>query len=224
MNGKSSVFSKANLVALFYFAVVCAFLICRSPISCFASVKDLAAALPDENLRAEYEWAIILDQSDLNSMLNYGGSKVWPLTKVRVQYRPYKEGDNSVPPSGILYEDVWYHDESTLGLRRYNEISIAERSFGAIVICPGKLNEEHRRSRALAMVDSIMRLVVDVQLRNAETTVVLVPANSYDDISEALGTFNFFAATPGIPLSPLNIHVRAYPEGADQFFYSRNLQ
>jgi hypothetical protein len=184
----------------------------------------LAATLPDQNLRAEYEWAIILDQSDVNGMLNYGGSKVWPLTKVRVQYRPYKEGANAVPPSSILYEDVWYHDAATLGLRRYNEISIAERSFGAIVMCPGKLNQENRHSRALAMVDSIMRLVVDVQLRNAETTVVLVPANSYDDISEALRSFNFFAATPGVPLSPLSIHVRAYPEGADQFFYSRNLQ
>jgi hypothetical protein len=202
----------------FSLIAVSVFLFYASQVCCFAAVKDIAEDIPDDYLGTEFPWAMILDLPDVGYYLNYPGSKLWPLTKVRVNLRTYSPANNREPPIQTLYEDLWYHNQSPIGLRRYNEISISRQSYGALIVCPGN-NTGNTKQRAQAIADAITRLSVDIHFRNASTGLVLVPEDEYDTVADALGQFGFVAAGTNPTVQPMNLHLRAYPEGADEFFY-----
>jgi hypothetical protein len=197
---------------------ISALLFYASEVCCFAAVKDMAEFIPDDYLGTQFPWALVMDLPDASYYLNYRGSKLWPLTRVRVNLRTYSQQNNREPPTTTYYEDLWYHNQSPIGLRRYNEISIPRLSYGAIIVCPGD-STSNSLQRAQAIADAFARLLVDIQFRNASAGLVLVPEDEYDTITEALGQFGFVAASTNPTLQPMSLHLRAYPEGADEFFY-----
>ena len=62
---------------------------------------------------------------------------------------------------------------------------------------------------------------MDIQFRNAVTGLVLVPKDQYDDIATALAEYKFVSSNA---MRPINLHLRAYPEGGDGMFYLHNLK
>jgi hypothetical protein len=200
------------------FLLVTILILCFEQGRCFSAVKDMTQALPDDYLGTEFNWAMILDLPDVNYYLKYPASKLWPLTKVHIDLRAYSQDKNNTPPTNTFYEEFWYHKQAPVGLRRYNQISITKQSNGAIIVCPGDITADLLQ-RAPAIADAIVRLVVDIQFRNAVVALVLVPQYDYDNVAEALSQYNFFVGTIGSPIRPLAIHLRAYPEGKDEMFY-----
>jgi len=172
--------------------------------------------LPDEYLGRHFPWAFVVDLPDANSYLKYPGSKLWPMTKVRVNLRIY--GANSASYEKTLYEELWYHYHLPAGLRRHNDIALAQQSWGAIIVCPGGGTADPLQ-RPLAITDAIVRLVVDIQLRHASTALVLVPQDDYETVAAGLTEFKFFPRSPGMPFQGVGIHLRAYPQGNDERFY-----
>lgn len=206
--------AKNRLLFQSLFCVFCAFGIAIIP--CFASVVDTIQLLPDDYLQREFSWALVVYQPDKSHYLKYPGSKLWPVTNLRVDLRTYPR-DRTVPLT-TCYEDLWYHDSLPIGLRRQNEIAIAEQSIGAIIVC--QANDTSRAAeRTQEVTDAVVRLLVDAQFRKAVTGLILVPACEYDSIASALSQFNFFPAGPRVQVGPVNLHLRAYPEGGDAFFY-----
>jgi len=182
----------------------------------FASIAGMKEALPDDYLEREFSWTMVVYQPDRRDYLKYPGSKLWPLTNIRVDLRTYPPGQTGAATT--LYEDLWYHDHLPMGLRRHHEIAIAEQSIGAIIICPADDTSDVMQ-RDQAVTDAIVRLLVDVQFRKAVTGLVLVPADEYDSIASTLSQYNFFPAGPRVNICPVNLHLQAYPEGRDEFFY-----
>lgn len=135
---------------------------------------------------------------------------------LRVDLRTYPR-DRTLPLNTV-YEDLWYHDKKPIGLRRHNEIAVPAQSIGAIIVCqPNGTSDAEERTEEVT--DAILRLIVDAQFRKAVTGLVLVPANEYESIASALSQYNFFPAGPRVQVGPVNLHLRAYPEGPDAFFY-----
>lgn len=187
-------------------------------VCCFGAVKDMARDLPDNYLGTEFNWAMVLDLPSMQNYLNYPGTKLRPMAKVQVHFRSYPHEYNRPPSTNILYEELWYHNDVPIGLRRYNQISIPTQCDGAIVVCPGDAASDELQ-RASAITDAIVRLVVDAQFRNALTGLVLVPSADYDNVAEGLSRYKFLVAHIGSPIRPISIHLRAYPKGKDQIFY-----
>lgn len=187
-------------------------------VCCFAAVKDMARDLPENYLGTEFTWAMVLDLPDMRHYLSYPGAKLKPIAKVQVHFRSYPHEYNHPPLTNTLYEELWYHNEVPIGLRRYNQISIPRQCDGAIIVCPGDGTSDELQ-RASAITDAIVRLVVDVQFRNALTGLVLVPSAEYDNVAEGLSRYRFLVSHIGSPIRPISIHLRAYPKGKDQIFY-----
>jgi hypothetical protein len=194
----------------------CALFVSLNNAVCLGAVRDMTNQLPDDYLGREFPWAFVLDLPDANSYLKYPGSKLWPITKVRVNLRSYSKNSSSY--ENTSYEELWYHYHLPAGLRRYSRVAIAEQSYGAIIVCPGDGTADPLQ-RPLAIADAIVRLVVDIQMRHASTALVLVPDDDYECIVGGLSEFHFFPASPGVPIQSLGIHLRAYPGGSDQRFY-----
>jgi hypothetical protein len=183
----------------------------------FSAVRDMTEELPDEYLGREFPWAFVIDLPDSNSYLKYHGSKLWPITKVRVNLRTYEKGLTGTYDTAA-YEELWYHYHLPTALRRYTQISIPDGSRGAIIVCPGDGTADPMQ-RPLAVTDAIVRIVTDIELRHATTGLVLVPQDDYECVVEGLAQFHFAPAAPGIPIQTMGIHLRAYPQGMDQSFY-----
>src|SRR5262249_20364228 len=150
--------------------------------------------------------------------LKYPGSQLWPIAKVRVNLRTYS--NNSASYANTRYEELWYHYHLPTGLRRYNQIDLMRQTWGAIVVCPGDGTTDPIQ-RPLAITDAIVRLVVDIEMRQAGTALVLVPEDDYESIREGLSQFHFVPLSPGMPIQSIGIHLRSYPssDGSDERFY-----
>jgi hypothetical protein len=187
----------------------------------FASVNDMAEDLPDDYLGTEFAWVMVLDLPDAKYYLNYPGSKLSPLTKVRVRYRSFPQKSQWTIPTNTAYEELWYKGEVPVGLRRHSEIAIPYLTNGAIIVCPGD-GEADFAQRAPAIADAIVRVMVDIQFRQGVTALVLVPKEEYDYIAARLAQYKFFAAENGSIIRPVNMHMRAYPSGKDELFFLQN--
>src|SRR5271163_2303912 len=99
---------------------ISALLFYASEVCCLGAVKDMTEFIPDDYLGTEFPWAMVLDLPDTSYYLNYRGSKLWTLTRVRVNLRAYSQANNRQPPTTTFYENLWYHNQSPIGLRRYN--------------------------------------------------------------------------------------------------------
>jgi hypothetical protein len=184
-----------------------------------ASVKNVNDYIPDSYLSENFNWTLVLDLPDVHHYLNYPKSKLWPLTEVHANLRSYDRDD--VDCVTTYYEDLWYHNETPVGLRRHNQITINRNSGGALIVCPADENADFPR-RASAIANAIVRLNMDVQLRNASISLVLVPDNEYEGVSDALTSYKMSSST-NPAFSPVSFHMRAYPEGEeDHYFYLRN--
>lgn len=198
--------------------VLSVFLIFASSVCCFAATKEMTESLPDDYLGSEFSWSMVLDLPDVDYYLKYRGSKLWPLTKITVNLKCYPQRNKCITATSTFYEEFWYRNEIPVGLRRYNQISIPPQSDGAIIVCPGD-SESDLSSRAPAIADALVRLLVDVQFRNAVIGIVMVPGSEYDAIASTLSRYKFFKNSP---IRPISIHLRAYPNGKDDMFYLQN--
>ena len=186
--------------------------------SCFASINEMAEDLPDDYLGTEFAWAMVLNLSDAKYYLNYPGSKLSPLTKVAVRYRAFPQKSQWTIPTTASYEELWYKGEVPVGLRRHNDIAIPYLFNGAIIVCPAD-DQPDPNKRGSEIADAIVRLLVDVQFRMGVTALVLVPKEDYDSVATGLAQFKFFPAGNGVTIQPINMRLRAYPDGKDQMFF-----
>lgn len=187
----------------------------------FGAVKEMTQALPDDYLGTQLDWAILLDLPDTSYYLNYPGSKLWPVTKVSVHFRSYRQDARRAPTTDTFYEELWYHKQAVLGMRRFHQFSIPQYSMGAIIVCPAD-SQSDLSLRAPAITDAILRLLVDIQFRNGVTGLVMVPQNEYENIADALAQYNFFAPDGHSRMRAISVHMRGYPEGKDTLFYLQN--
>jgi hypothetical protein len=194
--------------------------------ACFALIiliaspinAEIRSDLRDPYLEREFDWAMFMDTRELKQFLNYSGSKLHPLIKVRITFRSFSRGDTVNYIAAKPYEELWYYRSKPLGLRRYQRLDIQSRYLGAVVVGPVDENID-KTERSNAIANALVRLIVDLQFRDISTAVVLVPKDQYDQIAEGLGRYKFY---PDLQISEgrqVSIHMRSTPAYKDEYFY-----
>lgn len=154
-----------------------------------------------------------IDSREVNHYLNYRGSTLNPLTKVRIRYRYFPHDGRPVTWPAKTYDELWYHDGKPVGLRRSAEISLRKNDMGVIVI-----GQTADRSKSdLATADALVRLLVNLQLQRAAVGAVMVPPDQYDPLLANLGRYRFFATKKQVKGPQMKIHLRCDSDNRESY-------
>jgi hypothetical protein len=148
----------------------------------------------DDSLSKRYDWVITINVKILKDYLNYPASNLTPMTKLSIVYKQtarlnQNQNRNTDP---VQFEDLWYHDCSAIGCRRYAELGLTPGEQGAIRVVPS--DDASRSSCAIA--NAVTRLLLDVGLLRCALSAVYVPIEAVDNVVSDFGKFNFVSQTP----------------------------
>lgn len=175
-----------------------------------AAGADIKPNLKDAYIEREFEWAAYIHARNSNSFLNYPQSRLTPLTKVSVTFR------DGVKSPAKMYEEFWYHYGKPLGMRRLNEFTVKADKVGAIVLG----GPEDSANSTHALVNALVRVLLDTQLRHLSTSVVIVPKDQFDDITTALAEYNFRTNDePPTSGEQFSITLRSTPYGYERVLF-----
>lgn len=197
----------ANRVLL---TCLCLFLVVLVELPC-------AAGSGDPYLGREFDWSMFVELQDAPNYLDYRGSLLHPLSKVRVHLHTYPSMNGTTSTTNSVYEEFWYHNGKPLGSRRVSELSITTNRLGAIVIGP----LDARPEQTTAAVNATVRLIMDLQLKQIGTHVVFVPYERYDAVAGAFEHYRFLRGNPASEGVQMSINLRSYPAGIDERLFLR---
>ncbi len=206
---KSSI--NRGMGALSFLLGICFAFVCQFP-----SAAEIDAKLMDPYLQKEFNWAMYIDLEEDKPFLNYAGSRLNPLTQLRVTTSSFQRGTTKTLDSAPaqVYEEFWYHEETPVGLRRYRALDIKSNEIGAIFL-GGKGNNVAAAAKVL------LRLALDLDLHQLSPGIVVVPLDKYDLIASELGRYSFFPRMLATSGQQFSIHLRSHPyrKNKDEYFY-----
>lgn len=174
------------------------------------------AQLVDPILPKQFQWAMFVEMNENMQYLNYPGSKLNPLTRLRVTANTYPPALNTTPTitPAQLYEDFWYHEEQAIGLRRFGALNIERNQIGAIFL--GTAGDNNAAAGRV-----LVRLAVELDLQGLSPSVVEVPLDKYDAIVSELAHYSFSPKLCAMAGRQFSIHLRSYPykTNKDAYYY-----
>lgn len=176
-------------------------------LACLCILPSSAEFRPDLShayLQQQFAWAMYIDSRQVDHYLNYAGSKLHPLTKVRIRYRYFPHDGRVVDWPAKTYDELWYHDGTPIGLRRNAEIKLNTNDIGVIIIGPA----DGAAKSNLATADALVRLLVNLQLQHGTVGSVVVPSDQYDSLVENLARYGFFESKKVVQGPQMKIHLR----------------
>ncbi len=178
---------------------------------------EFRADMEDEYLEAQYDWGAFIDTRDVDHYLNYEGSLLRPLTRVRIYFRVFPRAQLSGRKKNRarLYEELWYHKGQLIGLRRCSELKSKKNRIGIVVV--GK--DAGGSKQAIELTNAVLRLLLDLQFQQMVADVVLVPLKSFDQIVGNLAAYKFACGLPPQQGMQMSIHFRCDPSGRDEYYY-----
>lgn len=183
----------------------------------FAPLPQARAAfdrsLEDLYFRGNFDWAMFIEVKQLKQFLNYKGSKLFPVSKVRIYARRFdrlKKNEEKVPASRI-YEEYWYHKGLPVGSRRHFNLDVSPGQQGVVVI--GELDSSTDGSSFAA--NAALRAILDQQLKKSVVNLVLVSAVDYDNVKAGLGNYGFEGGRVPTAGKHMTLILRSYPRGRE---------
>ncbi len=185
--------------------------ICQCP-----SDAEIDAMLMDPYLQKEFNWAMFIDLQEDKPYLRYPGSRLNPITQLRVTCSSFQRGitNRSDSTPAEVYEEFWYHEETPIGLRRYRSLDLKSNQIGAIFL-------GGRGNNAAAAAKVLLRLAIELDLQQLSPSLVVVPLDKYDLIASELGRYSFFPRMSASSGRQFSIHLRSNPyrKNKDEYFY-----
>lgn len=181
-----------------------------------AAVMSSVLDIPRTDLDRQYDWSIFLESLEVTNYLNYKGSKLHPLTKVRIFIQKSPRGNTEREDTEpFVYEDFWYYNGRCIGMHRKHKMGLPKDSSGVIVLrkCADKSNQ------AVAATNAALRVLVDLQLAQVSTNLLMVSPENYEEIAAALSEFGFFRGIIPSSGKQLGLDLRSYPHGREERFY-----
>jgi hypothetical protein len=145
----------------------------------------------DAWLDARYDWVAYLSPNTLSNYLNYPTSGLHPIVNVAVNYRVSPRFSKAEASKQVHYEDLWYHTAQPIGCRKFGKLAIGPGWQGAIVVP----DTNDAASNPGAIANTIVRLLLDVNLAKCTLVLVFAPPQLEQQICDQLGQFNFFRTT-----------------------------
>ncbi|MDZ4836605.1 MAG: hypothetical protein SGJ27_22740 [Candidatus Melainabacteria bacterium] len=186
---------------------------------CYQTITSAAAFEEDfgeRGLNIGNDWVIYVEAKNKKEFLNYKGSHLNPITNLRVIYRktPRHSSDADITPR--TYEDLWYHQGRALGSRRYCKLEIDETKRGIVIF----RNSEDAVREPRAVANSIVKLTVELALKNVVCLGFVVPKEMYNDVILDLAHFGF-TNKPTLKLGGMqtSIYLMSNPSGLETDLY-----
>lgn len=178
---------------------------------------EFTSSLNDNYLAAQFDFAAFLQPEPVEHYLNYDGSRLKSLTRVRIYSREFQHGAFSGASSPArLYQELWYQEATSIGLRQKSKLNLPQEKTGAIVV--GQCNANAQEPRAVG--NALIRLLMDLHFKHLVVSVVLLPMQSFDQIAQSLGNYNFFRADdPPEGGEHFSVCLRSYPQGKEEYYY-----
>ncbi|MCC7529638.1 MAG: hypothetical protein IT342_14025 [Candidatus Melainabacteria bacterium] len=135
----------------------------------------------------QYENVIELQCHELKNYIEFSGTKLNSIVKVRVDCRKDTKNNRNAPPS--RYEDLWYQNSNPLGSKKYGPLPINERDQVAIFVKSklGMMTEAEVSACASALV--LLRL--DLTLNRNLIVTIRVPNQALEGLVSELRKQNF---------------------------------
>lgn len=174
----------------------------------------------ETHLNINNDWIIYVDVAKQKQLFSNPGSKLKPITNVRVSWRKTTRvcaDEEELKPRP--YEDLWYHDGKAIGSHRLNKLTIDRNKRGAIYVrTTGDVSAEPR-----AVAHAIVRLLLQSMLKESILTAVIVPRDMFREVVAELGHFGFFAEVEGAETSGIqtSMYVTSNPPGMDVYMFYR---
>ncbi len=168
--------------------------------------------LTEDEVAERSDWVMVVDAMRLPNYLRYPGSKLCPITQVRVSYLNCLD---KIPARPVLYEDFWYHDGQPIGCRRYSLMTIKPIDRrGTIFVKPGK----DISANTAAVANAIVRLTVDLNVHDVSAAAVIVPEELHRQLVSDFGGFGFLkrAVQAG---AQVGIRLVSNPRVFDEYLY-----
>jgi hypothetical protein len=175
--------------------------------------------LVDPYLQREFDWGVYVEARNVDHYLEYEGSRLHPLTRVRIYFRSFSRVGILVPNTpSTKYEELWYYRGKSVGLRRYSHLDIPKDDIGAVIVGqPADKGDRSEQSQAIA--NALVRVLLDLHLKKALTSVVSIPREQYDEVCGELGRYGFQANSRVLDGAQMSIHVRSFPHEMDEYLF-----
>jgi hypothetical protein len=136
---------------------------------------------------SQFENVIELQCNELKNHINFSGTKLNSIVKVRVECR--KDTKTNQNSALLRYEDLWYQNGAPLGSKKYGPIPINEREQVAIFVKSklGLMTEAEISACASALV--LLRL--DLTLNRNLIVTIRVPNQALEGLVSELRKQNF---------------------------------
>ncbi|HIA51317.1 MAG TPA: hypothetical protein EYN91_04415 [Candidatus Melainabacteria bacterium] len=135
----------------------------------------------------QYENVIELQCDELKNHINFAGTKLNSIVKVKVECRKDTRNNRNAPL--LRYEDLWYQKAAPLGSKKYGCLPIEERSQVAIFV-KSKLGQMSE-AEVGACASTLVRLRLELTLNRNLIVTVRVPNQSLEGLVSELRKQNF---------------------------------
>jgi len=182
--------------------------------TCIGQAPAGATASPGLHDNATYQWIVNIETEQQKDYLNFRGCSLTDITRLRVTYQQGAADDAKI----TRYEDLWYGQGKPLGLDRSSSLDLRPGDQGAIRIKHKAQNASD--SECYSCANAALRVVMDTFLTNNPVTAVLVPAGSFNAVSQGFQREGFYEPPNQAPEQPIQgaliLQLFSEPEGQSQ--------
>lgn len=191
-------------------------LICTVAVLFSFALPGSAVEVTKEYLDREYDWAMSFEATPVSEYFNYKGSKLHPLTKIRVSVqKSLRSRSRQDEVKEYVYEDFWYFNGKSIGMHRKHALDIRKDLVGALIIRP----TGGKACQALSATNAALRALVELQLAKLATNTLFVAEEDYEEIANAMSEFGFYRGMTPSSGKQLGLDLRRYPSGREERFY-----
>jgi hypothetical protein len=152
--------------------------------------QAIEAADPDDRMALMAElatWQMNVKAHLLKNYLSYKGSLINPVTEVEVDYR-FRDRQTRQWVPFRKYETLWYSNGQAIGCKRFEQLAIQPGTEGHILIA----NSPQAAQRMDAVAGSVIRVFLDLDLKQADCSGVVLANDQFDAMASALGRYSFY--------------------------------
>lgn len=173
----------------------------------------------ETNLNIHNDWIMYVDVQRKKQLFAYPGSKLRPITNLRVSYRKSKRvaSDDEEAINPKLYEELWYHQGKAVGSRRFARLGIESGKKGTIYV----RTTDDAQAEPQAVANAIVRLCVQLWIKDVVVTTVVVPRDMFREVATAMGELNFYSmpSDANIPGMNVSMYMVSNPGGMEAYMY-----
>lgn len=166
-----------------------------------------------------YDWTVVVQTRHLERQFRYKKSSMEEqIYRLDVDYF---RGDDETKEPSTAYETMWYHNDTPMGMERFNNFGVTPGQSTCIQIKHKDNNPTHEETQAAGNI--IMRIWLEARLNQSGVTIIKVPDQSFAGIIEYLHSKGYSNTPSDDPATlvnyPMRLHIESEGTGQTQLLH-----